>query len=193
MEWGVVAGFIGILLTVFVIVLLFSVNLVFGSLFFLYVIIVVFMYLRLRRKGRRYLKELAQRTGLLFKGSLFGYGKLAGVYRGFEVEVSIESGYKPLRSLMGLSLSLLYLGSTLGVLAGLKNFTVVRIRHGMLVGMRVRLKSRLYIEDEFALYYPKSDGLTGLPKHDAKSFVAELNNVIRRISTYKHKNSYANQ
>ena len=83
-----IAGFLGILLTMVAVVLLWLVNWVLGFVFSIFVLGVTVWYLRTKKRGNSYLKEVAGITQCKFQRGGLGYGRVSGSYRGHRIEVA---------------------------------------------------------------------------------------------------------
>ncbi len=63
-------------------------------------------------------------------------------------------------------------------MVGIKNFTSVKVKHGAKVAEPLHLDDRTYIDRYVILYLPVSDDVTGLPKLDAESLLARIDEII---------------
>jgi len=175
-----IAGFLGILLTMVAIVLLWRVNWILGFVFSVFVLGVAVWYLRTKKQGNSYLKEVAGMTQCKFQRGGLGYGRVSGSYRGHKIEVSLSRGYDSLRGLAGFTISMVTLDSVMGVLAGIENFTAVIVEHKSLVKEPFKLDDSTYVDEHLMLYFPPSDRTTGLPEIDAGRLVTQIDNIIRK-------------
>ena len=175
-------GYAGLLLTGFALIMLFSANLVLGLATALFVALVLAWYLRAKWRGEAYLKALAERMGGRLEGGRLGYGRVVAVRGGRRVEVSVNSGYDSARGLAGLGVSVVLLDSMMGVLAGIKNYTCVRVWHRARVETPFRLGERTFVDKHSIIHFPYSHGTTGLPKCSVEALLAEIDEMIEKAS-----------
>ena len=183
-----VAIYFGFCLIVFAVVLLCFVNLVLGFVFTVFVVIVFVWYLKLKKKGDVYLKSVAEMLKCKFEGGKFAYGRVFGSYKGRKIEVSVNKDYDALRGFAGFIISAYVFDSAIGTLAGIKNFTSVKIEHKANIEKPFKLKDRIYVDKHFILYLPPSNEFTGLPKLSVKSLIAKIDEIIEKAEQIE--NSY---
>lgn len=121
--------FVGILVLIAV-AICFLLNVFFGVFMLLFTVGVFWWtYGVKKKKTDNVLLELAKETGLSCNRSALKYYSLSGIYRGHEVEVSIE------RSLDALGGAGALLAATTGTAAyaamEIRNFTAIKMRHGL--------------------------------------------------------------
>jgi len=175
-----IAGYIGIFLVFVSVVLLWLVNWMLGLAFTVFVAAVASWYLRTKRKGDLYLREVARITGCEFQGGELGYGRVVGVYKGCRIEVCVNKGYDSLRGLAGFAVSTAVLDSAVGILAGIKNFTSVKVEHGAHVEEPFKLDDRTYVDKHLILYLPPSNGISGLPKISVRSMKRKIDEIVKK-------------
>ncbi len=175
-----IAGYLGILLTIVAVALLWSLNWILGSVFSIFVLGVAVWYLKAKEQGDNYLKEVAKMTRCGFQRGGLGYGRVSGSYRGHTIEVSINKGYDSSSGLTGFTLSMTVLKSVTGVLAGIENFTSVTVEHKAIVEEPFRLDDRIYVDKHLIRYLPPSNRTTGLPEIDARRLVAEIDRIVEK-------------
>jgi len=159
----------------------------FGLIFTVFVIIVMLWYLRTKRSGDVYLEEVAKRTQCKFKGGGFGYGSVYGDYRGHKIEITVDKTLDTGRSLTGLIISSSVLQSAVGGVAGMRNFTAVRVGHRARVEEPYRIDDRTYVDKQLILYLPESNGATGLPKSSARSLVKKIDEIITKAEEIENE------
>ena len=173
-------SYLGLFLVTIGTLLLWLLDLRFGFLFTVFVAIVMIWYIKTKKKGDIYLKRIAEITGCDFKSGGFGYGKVFGYYKGRKIEVSVNKTLDTNRSLAGFALSYSVLQSAIGSVAGIKNFTTIKVEHRASIREPYKIDDRTYVDKNFLLYLPESNGASGLPKSDVKSLVAEIDRLIKR-------------
>ncbi len=176
----IIASYVGFSLVAVTILLLWLLNLSLGLAFTVFVGLVMAWYLRVKRKGDAYLREVAKRIKCKFQSGGLGYGRVIGFYKGYEVEISVNKDYDALKGLSGFILSEEILNSVIGVLAGIKNFTSIKVKHKAHVNVPFKLNRRTYIDKHLIVYLPFSDGVTGLPKCEVKSLIAKIDEIIEK-------------
>ncbi len=181
-----IATFAGSSLTLIAVVLLWYVDWTLGLLFTIFVVIVFAWCARLRTAGNYYLKQVAELTGCSFEGSGPSYGRVIGSYRGRQIEIGVSRGYDAARGLSGLSASLIAFDSVIGTLAGIKNFTVVKLGHKAHIAEPLRIGERIYVSKSEVLYIPPCDEVSGLPMVGVSSLVSEINRIIDMIEELEH-------
>jgi len=170
--------YVGFSLTVVGAVLLFLVNWALGFVFTLFVVGVVVWYLQAKRKGDLYLKEVARSIGCTFEGGGFGYGRVYGTYKDHEIGICVDKTYDARRGLSGFILSEAVLKSAVGVVAGMKNFTRVEVRHKANIDTSFRIDDRTYVGKNAIVYLPLCDATTGLPKCDVASLTTRIGELV---------------
>jgi len=175
-----VMGYASILLTMVAVILLWLVNWMLGFTLMILVLGVGAWYLRARRRGDLYLKEVARLTGSRFHEGGLGYGHVSGSYMGRRLEVSVNRGYHSLQGLTGLTLSTTILNSAVGALAGIRNFTSVKLEHKGLVEEPFRIDDRAYVDRHLILYFPPSNRATGLPEMSPEHLATKIDEMVKR-------------
>ena len=173
-----IALFTGFALTIIGAGIFWMMDVFLGGVFTLFVIGVAVWYLRLKNKGNLYLKDVAVRLGCRFEGGGFAYGCVRGVFEEGEIEIRVCRDFNSLRGLGGFALSSVLLESAIGVLAGMRNFTCVKIRHCGRVKTLPHLRGRVFMDEETILYLPISNDMTGLPLLKAGALVLEIKKAI---------------
>ncbi len=182
MELGEkIASLAGISLAIFCIILLWSISLLLGLIFSIFCLVVVAWYIRTKEKGNSYMREVAKLTGCSFIPGGLAYGKVLGIYRGHKLEVQVSKGYDPSKGLIGLGLSTIALNSVLGLLAGIRNFTYVKVEHKAVLDEPFSLDERTLVDRGIALYLPPCDGITGIPCANPSSLVEKINEILDTI------------
>lgn len=167
--------------------LLWLANWMLGLSFTAFMVVVAIWYLRTKRRGVAYLKEVAKRTGCKFQDGKFGYGRVSGFYKGYEIEVSVDGGYDALRGLSGFMISDTIFNSTAGILAGIKNFTSIRVKHKAHIEAPFKFDDRTYVDEHLIIYLPPSNDVTGIPKCKPPSLVARINRMIKEAKRMEAK------
>jgi len=173
-------SFIGFSLVALSVVLLWFLNWMLGFAFTIFVAIVVVWYLKLKKRGNTYLMEVAKRTKCKFKGGGFGYGIVYGDYKGRKIEVSVDKTLDTGRSISGFAISYSLLESAVGAVAGIKNFTTVKVEHRASIEEPYKIDGRTFVDKQFILYLPESNEATGLPKTSARSLVTKINRLVEK-------------
>jgi len=181
-----IATFAGSFLTLIAVALLWYVDWTLGLLFTIFVVIVFVWCMRLRTAGNYYLKQVAELIGCSFEGSGPSYGRVTGSYRGRQIEIGVNKGYDAARALSGLSASLIAFDSMIGTLAGIKNFTVVKLGHKAHITEPFRMEERVYVSKNEVLYIPPCDEVSGLPMVGTSSLVSEIDRIIDMIEELEH-------
>ncbi len=176
----IIASYIGFSLVAVSILLLWLLNLSLGLAFTVFVGLVMAWYLKAKRKGDAYLREVARRIKCKFQGGGPGYGRVTGFYKGYEVEISVNKDYDALRGLSGFIVSEATFNSAIGVLAGMKNFTSIKVKHKAHVYNPFKLDKRTYVDKHLIVHFPSSDEITGLPKCEVKSLRAKIDEIIEK-------------
>ncbi len=154
--------------------------------FTLFVAVVIIWYMQTKIRGDVYLKELANRTGCKFDSEKFGYGRVFGSYRGYEIEVSVNKDYCAQRGLSGFILTTVILNSVIGSVAGIRNFTSVKVRHKACLDKPFRLNDRTYVDGQFITNLPSSDKCTGLPICSVASLIERIDEMIEKAREIEH-------
>jgi len=137
-------------------------------------------YLKTKKRGDAYLMEIAKRTKCKFKGGEFGYGSVYGPYKGRKIEVSVNKTLDTGRSLAGFAISYSLLQSAVGAVAGIKNFTTVKVEHRARIEEPYKMDERTFVDKQLILYLPESNEPTGLPKSSARSLVAKIDSLVEK-------------
>ena len=180
---GQIAGYVGFLLVAIGVVLMWLIDWILGAIFTLFVICVMVWYMNTKQKGDRYLRAVARLTGCEFSGGGVGYGRVAGIYRGHDMEITVNSDYNSLRGIAGFALSAMVLESATGAVAGITNFTSIKIKHRGRVDTPYRLDDQIFVDKQVILFLPISQEMTGLPKTSAKSLVKRIDGIIDKTIT----------
>jgi len=173
-------SFLGFSLVAIGTVLFWLLNWMLGCVFTIFVAIVVVWYLKMKKRGDAYLMKIAERTKCKFKGGGFGYGSVHGDYKGRKIEVSVDKTLDTGRSLAGFAISYSLLQSAVGAVAGIKNFTIIKVEHRASVEKPFKIDDRTYVDKHLILYLPESNEATGLPKSSARSLVAKIDSLIKK-------------
>ena len=161
-------------------VLFWLLNWMLGFVFTIFVAVVVVWYLKMKKRGDAYLMEIAKRTKCKFKGGGFGYGSVYGPYKGRKIEVSVNKTLDTGRSLAGFAISYSLLQSAVGAVAGIKNFTTVKVEHRARIEEPYKMDERTFVDKQLILYLPESNEPTGLPKSSARSLVAKIDSLVEK-------------
>lgn len=161
-------------------VLFWLLNWMLGFVFTIFVAIVAVWYLKMKKRGDAYLMEIAKRTKCKFKGGGFGYGSVYGRYKGRKIEVSVNKTLDTGRSLAGFAISYSTIQSAVGVVAGIKNFTAIKVEHRASVDETFKIDERTYVDKHLILYLPESNEATGLPKSSARSLIAKIDSLVEK-------------
>jgi len=175
-----VASYFGFSLVVIAVVLFWLLDWMLGSVFTVFAFIVMVWYLKMKRSGDAYLREVSERTKCNFKGGGFGYGSVYGDYKGRKIEVTVNKTLDADRSLAGFIISYAVLESAVGVVAGIKNFTAVKVEHRARIEEPFQIDDRTCVDKNLILYLPESNEATGLPWKSARSLVAKINKLIKK-------------
>jgi len=175
-----VASYFGFSLVMIAVVLFWLLDWMLGSVFTVFVVAVMIWYLKTKKRGDDYLREVAERTGCNFKSGGFGYGSVFGDYKGRRIEVSVDKTLDAGRSLAGFAISYSVLQSAVGAVAGIKNFTIIKVEHRASVEEPFKINDRTYVDKHLILYFPESNEVTGLPKSDVRSLIAKINELIKK-------------
>jgi len=175
-----IASYFGISLTVFATAMLWWLNWMLGLVFTVFVLIVAIWYLKTKRKGDYYLKEVAKLIKCRFETGGLAYGRVVGSYKGRRIEVSVNKGYDSLRGFAGFIVSLAALESAVGILAGITSFTSVKIEHKAVVEEPFMLNDRTIVDEHFILYLPPCKGVSGIPRLSPKSLVDEIDKILEK-------------
>ena len=173
-------SFLGFSLVAISTVLFWLLSWMLGTVYTIFVAIVVVWYLKTKKQGDTYLMEIAKRTKCKFKGGGFGYGSVYGDYKGRKIEVTVDKTLDTGRSLAGFAISSSLLQSAVGVVAGIKNFTAIKVEHRASIEEPYKIDDRTYIDKQFILYLPESNEVTGLPKGSARSLIAKINRLVEK-------------
>jgi len=119
--------------------------------------------------------------GYTFERGGFGYGRVVGKWREHEIEVSVNKDYDSLRGLTGFIVNSRTMNSAVGVLAGITNFTSVKIKHNKPI-RSLDLDKRTFLDDHLTLYLPECNRITGLPLLKPEDLVR---NIDSRIDQHK--------
>jgi len=174
------AGYIAIgALLLIVTVLMFLINVYLGIVTFVIIAGSAFMYFQLKSKGSDVLKEIGKLAGLNFEKSNVSYGKLTGKIDSFEVEVKVERDFSLEKGIGGLVLSSIFLESAQGVLAGIENLTIVKVKHGKKVKKPGFYKENIWVDNEYAVGFVRSNSFTGLPADSPQEVARFINDVVK--------------
>ena len=173
MRGSDIISIIGFSLLGVAVILLFLVNWILGLLFSIFAVVVIIWYIRRKKSGDVYLKELARLIGCDFHGGGFGYGSVVGSYRDHEIEVKINKDYDSVKGLSGFIISSALFESATGVIAGIKNFASVKIKHAADIVEPYKLDSRTFVDKNLIMYLPPSD-VTGMPTQSVKSLIGKI-------------------
>jgi len=173
-------SFLGFSLVAIGTVLFWLLNWMLGFVFTIFVAVVVVWYLKMKKRGDAYLMEIAKRTKCKFKGGGFGYGSVYGDYKGRKIEVTVGKTLDTGRSLAGFAISYSLLQSAVGAVAGIKNFTAVKVEHRARIEEPYKMDERTYVDKNLLLYLPESNEATGLPKSSVRSLVAKIDELVKK-------------
>ena len=171
------ASVIGFSLTMVGVILFWWINWILGLGFTIFVIAVIIWYLRTKKTGNTYLKDVARLMGCKFESGGFGYGRVFGIYKGRKIEVKINKDYDALRGLSGFLISSALLNSATGTLAGIRNFTSIKVEHNGSVIKPYKLDETTYVDKHFILHLPSSM-ITGMPACDINSLLRKIDKAI---------------
>ena len=127
------------------------------------------------------MKEVARKIGGNFRSGGPGYGKVEGTYRGRRVEVHIKKSYNSGKGLTGLAVSYSLAQSMMGVLAGLENFTIVKVEHKARIEEPRQIRDRIFLDKDSLIYLPESSSTTGLPKMKPKKLVENIEKLVLMV------------
>jgi hypothetical protein len=181
MRGSDIISIIGFSLVGVAVILLFLVSWILGLVFSIFAAAVIVWYIRRKKSGDIYLRELARFIGCDFESGGFGYGIVIGSYRGHEIEIKINQDYDSNKGLSGFIISSALLESTSGLLAGIKNFASVKIKHAADIVEPYKLDSRTFVDNNLIMYLPPSD-VTGMPTQSVKSLIRKINGLIKVVS-----------
>jgi hypothetical protein len=99
------------------------------------------------------------------------------------MEVTVNRGYNSLRGIAGFALSTMILESAVGAVAGITNFTSVKIRHRGRVDTPYQLNDQVFVDKHLILFLPRSHEMTGLPRISAKSLIKRIDGIIDKVIT----------
>jgi len=173
------ASYIGLFLVIISGLLLCLLDIFLGIFFIVFTTLIMIWYMRTKRRGDYYLREVAKLTGCHFKSGGPGYGSVSGLYKGRMLEVKISNDYDALRGTAGFALSYSILDSAIGVLAGIRSFTSVKVQHRALIKQPYRLNDRTFVDENIILYLPPCSDVTGLPKISARELVTKIDRISR--------------
>jgi hypothetical protein len=182
-----IASYVGFSLVIVAVALFWLLDIFFGMFFTIFVAAVIIWYLKTKKKGDTYMKEVASITGCKFQSGGFGYGFVTGSYKGHDIEIKVNKDYNSLRGIAGFAISSTLLNSAMGVLVGIRNFTSVKVKHDAHVEEPFKLAPGMYVDEHLILYLPASSEITGLPKLDAKSLVADIDKIIKKVEQIEGK------
>ncbi len=177
---GRVFTIIGVSLTFIALILLWSVDILLGVSMSIFILLTFVWYLKTRRRGNSYLKRVAELMGCPFKRGWAAYGRVSGSYRGRIVVVEVKSGYDPSAGLTGLLASLATIDSSIGAVAGLRNFTIVRMKHQIPIDHPIRLFKGAYAVHGEAFYIPPCE-TSGLPKITPSQMVSKIGELSNAL------------
>lgn len=152
-----------------------------GAIFTVFVGGVVIWYLKLKSKGNVYLKQVAKLMGCRFRSGGPAYGRVEGRFLDHEVDIRIRRGQDSGRTLGGFILSQALLDSTMGVLAGIRNYTRVTIKHQLDVEGVYELDRQTFYDENLLVYLPPCNEFTGLPLLDEVGLVNHLIAAIQML------------
>lgn len=176
-----IASLAGISLAIFGTFLLWLVNIFLGLIFTLFVLMVLIWYMKTKVEGNSYMKEVAKLITCDFIPGGLAYGRVIGIYRGHKLEIKVNKGYDSSKGLVGLGLSTIALNSVMGLLAGIENFTYVKINHEAVLDEPFSLDERTFVDSKTAVYLPPSNGFTGIPSIKPTCLVEKINEIIDTI------------
>lgn len=176
-----IASFLGISLTVLATILLWWISFPLGLVFTIFVLAVIIWYLNTRNKGNLYLREVAKLIKCEFASGGLAYGEVTGSYKGRRIEIRVNKGYDSLRGFAGFILSSIALESAIGVLAGIRSFTSVKIEHRAIVEEPFMLDDRTIVDRHLVLYLPPCHGISGIPVLSPESLVDEIDGILGKI------------
>lgn len=177
---GIIGGLLGT-------ALFWSIHWLFGLLFAIFIAGIIWWYLNLKKKGSDYLQSLAKRLKVNFVSGAAGYGRLTGKYKGRDIEISINHDYEAMRGVGGLALSTAFMDSSMGVLAGMENFTSVKISHSIPLDEPCEIGSDIHLDENVALFLPPSNAVTGLPAISVSQFVKKIDHVVKTLKQREEK------
>lgn len=181
------ASYVGFGLTFIGVILTWMINWILGFAFTIFVLIVLIWYRKTKKKGDTYLRKVANLLDCDFINDKFGYGRVIGSFNGHEIEISVNKDYDSLKGLTGFVISNWALDSAVGALAGIKNFTSIKIKHNLDIKEPIKLNNRVYLDDNLILWLPESNSATGLPKISARNTVIKIKEILNKAEKI-HKN-----
>ncbi len=185
MELHDVPTIAGLSLTIIGTLLLWNIHVFLGLSFSIFVIAVFSWYLMSKREGDLYLKRVAELLDCSFRHRRTAYGDVTGSYRKKRIVIEVKSSYDTSSGITGMIASISALDSMIGSLAGLENFTLVRIGHNAMITHPFKLMEGAYITSREVLYIPpcKSSGLPKISPEHLVSKISDLLDVIEELES----------
>lgn len=92
-----------------------------------------------------------------------------------------------LRGLAGFAVSAAVFNSMIGTLAGMKNFTSIKVRHEAHIDEPFRLDDKKSVDKHLIIHLPPSDEATGLPKYEVDSPIGKIDEIIGKATQIEAK------
>lgn len=173
-----IATWAGIILSLIAVVIMFTIHWIMGVFATALVIFAYFWWKKMKTTGDQYLKELAEKTGLTFKAGGLAYGNVYGIYKGYEVSISVTSDYNSDSGLLGFTMSRIFMDSAIGVVEGIENYTIVKLKHGKALAEPYSVDRRTFVDTHAVVYFPPVKGVDGLPGQGVPGLIRHMDRLV---------------
>ena len=173
-----IATWAGIVLSLIAVALMFTIHWIMGVFATALVIFAYFWWKKMKTTGDKYMKELAEKTGLTFKSGGLAYGNVYGLYKGYDVSISVTSDYNSDSGLLGFTMSRMFMNSAIGVVEGIENYTIVKLKHGKMVREPYSVDKRTFVDTHAVVYFPPVAGVDGLPGQAVAGLIRQLDRLV---------------
>jgi len=172
-----IATWAGIVLSLLAVGIMFTIHWMMGVFATALVVFAYFWWKQMKETGDKYLKDLAKETGLAFKSGGLAFGNVYGTYNGYDFSISVTSDYNSDSGLLGFVLSDMFLESAIGVITGVENFTIVKLKHGKTVEPYA-VDKRTFIDTHAIVYMPPVGGAEGLPSQSVHGLIRQMDRLV---------------
>ncbi len=172
-------AYVGIALSIIGVAITYTLHWMLGLATTIIVIIAYLWWRNMKKEGDKYLAEFAKSTGLSYIQDNVVYGRIHGDYKGHEVSLTVTSDYNSDRGLMGFVLSDVFMQSAVGVVEGIENYTVLKLKHNKAVDEPYSVDKRTFVDKEVIAYFPPVGGPEGLPRISVISLREQLDRLVQ--------------
>jgi hypothetical protein len=179
MKTHKIFAYIGIALSIIGVAITYTLHWMLGVATTIIVIVAFLWWRNMKKEGDKYLVDFAEATGLKYIQDNVVYGRVHGDYKGHEVSLTVTSDYNSDRGLMGFVLSDVFMQSAVGVVEGIENYTVLKLKHNKVIENPYSVDKWTFVDRDVIAYFPPVGGPEGLPHISVLSLREQLDRLIK--------------